>query len=294
MSIKQNGGVFGRNPTFNDVTIDGTLTFDGDIDINSDLKVNGELEAQKLIIAKNDRPNGAVIDITNTFEGSGWVGGDLIGSVDFKIADTSTPQKIRAALRAEVDSSVSSSTYPYRVGVGVYTSSNAVLTKTAEFDYLGNLRMNSGKGIDFSATSGTGTSEILSDYEQGTWTPTITGSTSGSVAGITINRAAYTKIGNQVTVYFYISAVNLDTASLVGNAEIGGLPFVAENSFMQLSAVNYTNFFSFDERDISVGGYVHTATKVKLLKGSSTSGIPVGELSGTTQIMMFGMTYESS
>ena len=44
MSIKQNGGVFGRNPTFNDVTIDGTLTFNGDIDIDSDLKVAGDLD----------------------------------------------------------------------------------------------------------------------------------------------------------------------------------------------------------------------------------------------------------
>tara|TARA_R110002167_G_scaffold256235_1_gene462631 strand:+ start:397 stop:900 length:504 start_codon:yes stop_codon:yes gene_type:complete len=43
MSIKQNGGVFGRNPTFNDVTIDGTLDFTGDIDISSDLKVDGDL-----------------------------------------------------------------------------------------------------------------------------------------------------------------------------------------------------------------------------------------------------------
>jgi len=44
MSIKQNGGVFGRNPTFNDVTIEGQLTFDGDIDINSDLKIDGNLD----------------------------------------------------------------------------------------------------------------------------------------------------------------------------------------------------------------------------------------------------------
>ena len=44
MSIKQNGGVFGRNPTFNDVTIEGELTFDGDIDINSDLKIDGNLD----------------------------------------------------------------------------------------------------------------------------------------------------------------------------------------------------------------------------------------------------------
>ena len=44
MTIKQQGGIFGRNPTFNDVTIEGELTFDGDIDVNSDLKVSGDLE----------------------------------------------------------------------------------------------------------------------------------------------------------------------------------------------------------------------------------------------------------
>lgn len=43
MTIKNNGGVFGRNLTFNDVTIEGQLTFDGDIDVNSDLKVDGNL-----------------------------------------------------------------------------------------------------------------------------------------------------------------------------------------------------------------------------------------------------------
>ena len=31
----------------------------------------------------------------------------------------------------------------------------------------------SGKGIDFSATPGTGTSELLTDYEEGDWTPAV-------------------------------------------------------------------------------------------------------------------------
>ncbi len=29
MTIKQQGGIFGRNPTFNDVDVEGTLTVDG-------------------------------------------------------------------------------------------------------------------------------------------------------------------------------------------------------------------------------------------------------------------------
>lgn len=34
MTIKQQGGVFGRNPTFNNVEIDGTGTVDGDLTVN--------------------------------------------------------------------------------------------------------------------------------------------------------------------------------------------------------------------------------------------------------------------
>ena len=46
MTIKQQGGIFGRNPTFNDVDVEGTLTVDGsaipspgDILISSDIGV---------------------------------------------------------------------------------------------------------------------------------------------------------------------------------------------------------------------------------------------------------------
>ncbi len=37
MTIKHLGGVFGRNPTFYNVTIEGQLTFEGNLDINSDI-----------------------------------------------------------------------------------------------------------------------------------------------------------------------------------------------------------------------------------------------------------------
>ena len=55
MTIKQLGGVFGRNPTFNDVTIEGQLTFEGNIDIDSDLKVDGDLDVTGTAIVENFR-----------------------------------------------------------------------------------------------------------------------------------------------------------------------------------------------------------------------------------------------
>ena len=65
----------------------------------------------------------------------------------------------------------------------------------------GNVIVASGQGIDFSATSGTGTSELLADYEEGVWTPT---DTSGAGLTLTNNGSQYTKIGRAVTINFEI------------------------------------------------------------------------------------------
>lgn len=77
----------------------------------------------------------------------------------------------------------------------------------------------SGQGIDFSATAGTGTSELLNDYEEGFWTPV---DVSGAGLTFTVTSATYTKIGCLVYVQAFISyPVTANGAAAV----IGGLPF---------------------------------------------------------------------
>jgi hypothetical protein len=58
----------------------------------------------------------------------------------------------------------------------------------------------SGKGIDFSATPGTGTSELLSDYEEGTWTPSF--SNSGGGTPVQTSAGRYVKVGSVVHFWF--------------------------------------------------------------------------------------------
>ena len=79
----------------------------------------------------------------------------------------------------------------------------------------------SGKGIDFSAASGDAggmSSEILDDYEEGTFTPVADGY-SGTA---TFSTATYVKIGRQVTIAFKITGDGTSDSSTLA---ISGFPF---------------------------------------------------------------------
>lgn len=78
-----------------------------------------------------------------------------------------------------------------------------------------------GKGIDFSATPGTGTSELLADYEEGTWTPGVTPQ-GGSLTAYTAT-GLYTKVGRIVTIIAKITITTAGTAT--GQLQFTGLPF---------------------------------------------------------------------
>ena len=102
----------------------------------------------------------------------------------------------------------------------------------------------SGKGIDFSVTSsdsGTMTSELLADYEEGTWDPRIAfgGSDTASYTG---RVGSYTKIGRQVTVAAFIGT-NANGAA-TGAATIINLPFTPVNSYgsfaLFMEGISYT------------------------------------------------------
>lgn len=119
-------------------------------------------------------------------------------------------------------------------GTGVTTSTGTGSTVLSAAPTLsgnvtlstGNLVVSNGKGIDFSATPGTGTSELLNDYEEGTWTGVVTGSTAAPTTP-NATTCTYTKIGRSVTVNFPITLV--DTTGVTGNLKITGLPFSAVN-----------------------------------------------------------------
>ena len=110
------------------------------------------------------------------------------------------------------------------------------------FNQSGNLAFSSGKGIDFSATgdsNSTTASELFHDYEEGTWTPTL----SQGYTSITYNTQSgtYTKVGNRVMwqCLLYISGATGAAASVT----IGGFPFPTTNTSNQNSG-GYPIYFN--------------------------------------------------
>ena len=112
--------------------------------------------------------------------------------------------------------------YNHNVRNLIFTSAGA---EAARFNSSGNLAFPSGQGIDFSATAGTGTSELFDDYEEGTFTPTLLGSSGNPTVTYTTQSGRYTKVGNRVFVDMYIGTSAYSGGS--GNFRIGGLPFTA-------------------------------------------------------------------
>ena len=122
-------------------------------------------------------------------------------------------------------------------GNGSNTTTIGNSSTTGTFIPAGNLTLTngnfivgtSGKGIDFSATansSGTMTSELLSDYEEGTFTPTV--SSGVTTPTYTTQTGWYTKIGRMV--YFM---VRIDLSGGTANAsqlKFGGLPFTSNSN----------------------------------------------------------------
>jgi len=92
----------------------------------------------------------------------------------------------------------------------------------------GNLVIANGYGIDFSAWNNTAgmTSEVLDDYEEGTWTPVFTGTTSGTLNGT----GTYTKVGRMVTAKVSLYTA-ISSGTLSGNLKVTGFPFAATGTF---------------------------------------------------------------
>jgi len=315
MTIKKQGGIFGRNPTFNDVTVEGDLTTEGGLTNQGGITTAGNIISSEEGIDTPtadgitvERPTGsssptpAELRMSTTTQGGDWSTTDPWGRVAFYMKDTSGgggkihgSMEIRAAhpsggrsRLALKTSSASADDLQDALVIDPDTGSGRNVTVSD-----GNLVIGtSGQGIDFSATSGTGTSELFDDYEEGEWTPAY-GITGGSFSAITYNTAftggAYTKVGRIVTVVGYITTDSL-TVGTDGNLVISGLPFAPLNTtgLSERSAVSIGDVAAWAASGYPLSGRLQSGTSSIFLQKRSavdgaTSAVQASDMGTTSQ-----------
>lgn len=167
-------------------------------------------------------------------------------------------------------------------GTGVTTSTGTVavvLSTKPQFANtigVGVAASASGSGVSFPATQSASTDpNTLDDYEEGTWTPTVT-ATSGTITTYSAT-GVYTKVGNKVSLTVYLTITNNGTGAGQINAT---LPFTAGAAGMAGGA----------GQDLSnglmlQGRVLNSATVVNILKPDSTYPATSGSL------LMMSVTY---
>ena len=159
----------------------------------------------------------------NVDSNSSWVGivcrrdgGTYEGRLEIQTSDaTATGQDYNGTTRMTVKSNGN-----VLIGTTTTVADSGILTLS--------------KGITFPATQvASANANTLDDYEEGTWTPDVRGSTAAGTGTYTLQQGTYTKTGRSVTVVFRLAWTNLTSAT--GNLMLGGLPFTINNAVVNFA-----------------------------------------------------------
>ena len=157
-------------------------------------------------------------------------------------------------------------------------------------------------GIDFSADGNAAgmTSELLDDYEEGTWTPTIEGVTTPGTYEINtaanLRNATYIKVGRMVTLSARFQLAAVVTGGGSGAVVIGGIPFsvAADRTCLgsiALGTVSFSGSLSVSPRSITAA-----STQLNIFKSTDATGITLVAVSDIDagDVFQFTITYAAT
>jgi hypothetical protein len=147
-------------------------------------------------------------------------------------------------------------------------------------------------GIAFPATQvASANANTLDDYEEGTWTPIIIGTSTAGTGTYTTQVGRYTKIGNIVIANaFFVWSAHTGT----GNMWISGLPFTTSNTSNLYfpATIGYTLTLAVNANTVLSGYSNINSTNVILeslpVSGGTSSPVAMDSAAG----IMFTVTYQ--
>jgi len=205
---------------------------------------NDESDADLLFLTKGNTDGAPVermridssgeVKITNTGSSDGSTVSQLILYTDNSGTNDDFTQRIafeRANSAGMIYTAIDS------IRTGTYNTDTAI--KCNDGGTLGEkIRILSTGGITFNGD--TATANALDDYEEGTFTPTLTDTSGVAVVSPAYSNGNYVKIGNTVTVTYYSSSLSISNS---GNstATIANMPFTCWNSTGHYPVASFTH-----------------------------------------------------
>ena len=123
-----------------------------------------------------------------------------------------------------------------------------------------------GAGIYLGVTSGNA-ANLLDDYEEGNWTPSI-----GGNASYSIQTGKYIKVGNLVHCTATIQVNSIGTGSV---NTLSGLPFTSSNHGITAGAVNVMYYTNLSQGFIWLSGYVRNNNTSIYFSGNTVSSTTI-------------------
>tara|TARA_A200000113_G_scaffold108188_2_gene97109 strand:- start:6 stop:2147 length:2142 start_codon:yes stop_codon:yes gene_type:complete len=182
---------------------------------------------------------------------------------------------------------------PMSIFAGNSYTNRAELATNGDFTlHNGNFVVTSGHGINFSAHGNASgmSSELLDDYEEGTWTVTLSSSGGGLAYTVANSTGYYTKIGDVVHAWWYSGVINISNNG-VGSARITGLPFTSANLSQNYGVVSTTHNTAFTPATDS--GYVSTNSGTIIFQPTGST-ISSNWLQANTIYLMILATYKAT
>jgi hypothetical protein len=145
-------------------------------------------------------------------------------------------------------------------------------------------------GIQFNGD--TAAANALDDYEEGTWTPTVLGTSTPGTYTVVASGATYRKVGKLVHVQARISFSAASGGT--GNLQIAGLPFsyTAAQSISQSVNLNNVNFSGGNYVNVvhTGAGVANTLFLMRIIDGGSSAPLAITSISATSSIQ-FGIVF---
>ena len=149
---------------------------------------------------------------------------DELGTILFAGADGSDVNSIAAWIRAQVDGTPGSNDMPGRLVFSTTADGAAGPTERMRITSNAYVRLAAGTGgIQFNGD--TAAANALDDYEEGTFTPAVEGTTTVGAGTYSVQLGRYVKIGKTITVWIRLT---WSAHTGTGDGAIAGLPFTSQ------------------------------------------------------------------